>query len=171
VPHCQDGCQTNSRRYDDLLSTDCVDLTAWLYLCDWGQYGRPPLAFSWASCFSLQQHNCHLWLSGLCPGQPGWAGTERKHSSTHTYCASSIYYDPCIVMKSFMCRVFFHNCPPSCPWSTSWTGTLHFILHTFLHPIIVFFSQHMPIPLHTKRQTKENLGDFGKNCQASKLKL
>jgi len=25
-------------------------------------------------------------------------------------------------------------------------GTLHFILHTFLHPIIVFFSQHMPIP-------------------------
>jgi len=27
-----------------------------------------------------------------------------------------------------------------------WPGTLHFILHTFLHPIIVFFSQHMPIP-------------------------
>ena len=31
-------------------------------------------------------------------------------------------------------------------WSTYWSGTLHFILHAFLHPIIVFFSQHMPIP-------------------------
>jgi len=30
-------------------------------------------------------------------------------------------------------------------WSTSWPATLHFILYTFLHPIIVFFSQHMPI--------------------------
>ena len=30
--------------------------------------------------------------------------------------------------------------------ATSWPCTLHFILHTFLHPIIVFFSQHMPIP-------------------------
>ena len=35
---------------------------------------------------------------------------------------------------------------PSFLWSTSWPGTPHFILHTFLHPIIVFFSQHMPIP-------------------------
>ena len=35
---------------------------------------------------------------------------------------------------------------PSFLWSTSWPGTLHFILHTILHPIIVFFSQYMPIP-------------------------
>ena len=42
--------------------------------------------------------------------------------------------------------VFFHNLSPSFLWSTSWPGTLHFIRHTFLHPIIVFFSQHMPIP-------------------------
>jgi len=41
--------------------------------------------------------------------------------------------------------VFFHNLSPSFLWSTSWPGTLHFILHTFLHPIIIFFSQHMPI--------------------------
>jgi len=27
VSNCQDGCQTNSRRYDDLLSTDRVDLS------------------------------------------------------------------------------------------------------------------------------------------------
>jgi len=42
--------------------------------------------------------------------------------------------------------VFFHNLSPSFLWSTCWPGTHHFILHTFLHPIIVFFSQHMPIP-------------------------
>jgi len=30
------------------------------------------------------------------------------------------------------------------PW------TLYFILHAFLHPIITFFSQHMPIPSHSK---------------------
>jgi len=28
----------------------------------------------------------------------------------------------------------------------SWSWTLNFILHTFLHPIIIFFSQHIPIP-------------------------
>ena len=27
LSNCQDGCQTNSRRYDDLLSTDRVDLS------------------------------------------------------------------------------------------------------------------------------------------------
>jgi len=27
------------------------------------------------------------------------------------------------------------------------SGTIHFIFHTILHPIIVFFLQHMPIPL------------------------
>ena len=31
-------------------------------------------------------------------------------------------------------------------WSSSWSWTLNFILHTFLHPIIIIFSQHMPIP-------------------------
>jgi len=31
-------------------------------------------------------------------------------------------------------------------WSSSWSWTLNFILHTFLYPIIIFFSQHMPIP-------------------------
>jgi len=42
-----------------------------------------------------------LWLSGLCPGQPGWAGTTRNiHPLTpivvinHPLSASSIFYDP-----------------------------------------------------------------------------
>jgi len=49
-------------------------------------------------------------------------------------------------IQSTCSKVFFHNLSPSFLWSTSWPATLHFILHTFLHPIIVFFSQHMPIP-------------------------
>ena len=52
-----------------------------------------------------------------------------------------------ILPVQFNClTVFFHNLAPSFLWSTSWPGTLHFILHTFLNPIIVFFSQQMPIP-------------------------
>jgi len=52
-----------------------------------------------------------------------------------------------ILPVQFLCLTFFfHNLSPSFLWSTSWPGTLC-ILHTFLHPIIVFFSQHMPIPL------------------------
>ena len=49
-------------------------------------------------------------------------------------------------VQSTCLTVFSHNLSPSFLWSTSWPGTLHFKLHTFLHPIIVFFSQHMPIP-------------------------
>jgi len=42
-----------------------------------------------------------LWLTGFCPGQPGWASTRRNiHPLTsimvigHPLSASSIYYDP-----------------------------------------------------------------------------
>jgi len=53
------------------------------------------------------------------------------------------WHPPC----SIVCLiVFFHNLSPTFPLSTSWPGTLNFIVHTFLQPIIVFFSQHMPIP-------------------------
>jgi len=46
-----------------------------------------------------------------------------------------------------MClTVFLHNLSPSPLWSPSWSGTLHFILNIFLQLIIVFFSQHMPVP-------------------------
>ena len=50
-------------------------------------------------------------------------------------------------VQSTCLAVFLHNLCPSFLWSTSWPGILHLILHTFLHPIIVFFSQHMLIPL------------------------
>jgi len=52
-----------------------------------------------------------------------------------------------ILRVQLMClTVFLHNLSPSFLWSTSWPGTLHFIIYRFLHSIIVFFSQHMPIP-------------------------
>jgi len=43
--------------------------------------------------------------------------------------------------------VFSHNLSPSFLWFNSWSRTLRFIFHIFLQPIIVFFLQHMPIPL------------------------
>jgi len=67
--------------------------------------------------------------------------THRTHQSSLS--AFSIYYDTW--HPPYSIHVLFHNLSPSFLWSTSWPGTLHFILHTFLHPIIVFFSQHMPI--------------------------
>ena len=53
-------------------------------------------------------------------------------------------------VQSTFLTVFLYNLSPSFLWSTSsWPGILHFIglVHKFLHPIIVFFSQHTPIPL------------------------
>ena len=96
-----------------------------------------------------------LRLSGLCPGQPAWAGTRRNiHPLTpivvinHPLSASSIFYNswhpPCSIYVTD--GLFPQSLSPSFLWSTSWLGTLQFILHTFLHPIIVFFLQHMPIP-------------------------
>jgi len=93
-----------------------------------------------------------LWLSGLCPGQPGWAGTRRNiHPLTpivvinHPSSASSIFYSPrhppCSI---YVPNSFFHNHSPSFLWSTSWPGTLHFMLHTCLHTIIVHFCSTCP---------------------------
>ena len=80
---------------------------------------------------------------------------KKKHSPTHTHrghqsplSASSIYYDPW--HPPYSIHVLYNLFPQSLPsflWSTSWPGTLHFILHTFLQPIIIFFSQHIPILL------------------------
>jgi len=75
---------------------------------------------------------------------------QKKHSPTHT-CRGHLLPPSVMIYgilpAQFTClTVFFHNLSPSFLWSTCWPGTLNFILHTFLHPIIVFFSQHMPIP-------------------------
>ena len=68
----------------------------------------------------------------------------------HPLSAFSIYYD----LWHLLCSIYVSESlfPQSLFMFSlvyllgSWPGTLHFILHTFLHPIIVFFSQHMPIP-------------------------
>jgi len=97
-----------------------------------------------------RNHFTALWnLSGTT--RVSWY--QKKHSPTHTHrghqssqSAFSIYYDPWHPPYSIHVLVFLHNLSPSPLGSTSWSQTLHFILHTFLHPIIVFYSQHMPIP-------------------------
>ena len=90
----------------------------------------------------------------LCPGLPEWTGTEETFSHSHQSWSSAIFYQlpPSTTIHSIlpvqvMClTVFLHNLCPSPLRSTSLSVTLHFILHTFFHPIVVFFSQHMPIP-------------------------
>jgi len=49
----------------------------------------------------LRSHTSVLWLYGICPGQPGWAGTRKNIQPLTpivvincTSSASSIYYDP-----------------------------------------------------------------------------
>jgi len=42
--------------------------------------------------------------------------------------------------------VLTYNLFPGLLWSSPWSWTLNLMLHTFLHPVIVIFSQHMPIP-------------------------
>jgi len=78
---------------------------------------------------------------------------QKKHSPTHTHrglqssllLSLSTTIHGILPIQSTCFTVFFHNLSPSFLWSTSWPGSLHFILHTFLHPIIISFSQHMPI--------------------------
>jgi len=73
-------------------------------------------------------HTTILWLSGFCPGQPGWAGTRRNiHPLTpimvicHPLSASSIYDDlwhpPCDSIQSLhnVCWQMIErtSCPPT----------------------------------------------------------
>ena len=91
-----------------------------------------------------------------------WSGTTRvgryqkKLTHSHPSWSSDILYQlPLFTMiHSILCvqftclTVLFDNLSPGPLWSSSWPWTLNFILHAFLHPIIIIFSQHMPIPTH-----------------------
>ena len=97
---------------------------------------------------SKHTHNCFIAL-WILSGTTRVSRYQKKYSPTHThrghqYFVSTIH--GILPIQSTCFTVFFHNLSPSFLWSTSWPGTLHFILHTFLHPVIVFFSQDMPIP-------------------------
>jgi len=91
-----------------------------------------------------------LWILSGTTRVSQW---QKKHSPTHTHhgdqsslSASSNDYHPWHPPYSIHALYSLFPQSASFLWSTSWPGTLHFILHTFLHPIIIFFSQHMPIP-------------------------
>ena len=56
-----------------------------------------------------------------------------------------------------MClTVLSDNLSPGPLWSSSWCCTLYFILHAFLHPVIIFFSQHMPITMQPGHISNNN---------------
>ena len=91
-----------------------------------------------------------------------WSATTRvgryqkQHSPTHTHPGHRTSFInflhllrsiASILCVQFMClTVLFDNLSPGLLWSSSWSWTLYFILHAFLHPVIIFFSQHMPMP-------------------------
>ena len=76
-------------------------------------------------------HTTILRLCGICPGQPGWAGTRRNiHPLTlivvinHPYLLSpSITIHGILRIQSTCSTVFFHNPSPSFLWSTSGIST------------------------------------------------
>ena len=101
----------------------------------------------------------HTWLfNGRWSGTTRVGRYQKKHSPAHTHPDhqtsfinflhllrfTTIYS---ILYAQFTClTVLFDNLFPGPLWSFSWPWTLNFILHAFLHPVIIFFSQHMPIP-------------------------
>ena len=93
----------------------------------------------------------HNRLTAVGPGRPVPQQTlTHSHSS---WSSDMLYHLPPFTTISgihfvhFTClTVLSYNLSPGPLWSSSWSWTLNFILHIFLHPIIIFFSQHMPIP-------------------------
>ena len=78
-----------------------------------------------------------LWLSGLCPRQPEWAGTiHLSWSSIIPYLLSPSFTIHGILPIQFTClTVIFNNLSPSFLWSASWPDTstsysLHFFIQT-----------------------------------------
>ena len=96
--------------------------------------------------FIEHTHTTVLQLSGLWPGQPGWAGTRRNiHLSYLSWSSVILYLLPASItihgnlpVQLTCVTVFFHNLSPTFLRSFSWPGTLNFILHTFLHHCLLF---------------------------------
>ena len=84
------------------------------------------------------------------PGRPVPEETfTRSHPSWSTYFLyhlSSFATVHGILFIQLTCLTVLSNNPFPGPLSSStWYWTLNFILHAFLHPIIIIFSQHMPM--------------------------
>jgi len=93
--------------------------------------------YHYAIYTSAHTHTTILWLSGFCPGQPGWAGTRRNIHPLRPIVviscllsASSIYCNPWHPPCSIdMPEVWFHNLSPRFLWSV-YLLARHHPLHT-----------------------------------------
>ena len=85
---------------------------------------------------------------------PGRPLPEETLTHSHPSWSLDILYQlpPFTTIHSILCvqftclTVLFDNLSPRPLWSSCWSSALYFILHEFLHPVIIFSSQHMPIP-------------------------
>ena len=70
MSNCQDGCQTNSRRYDDLLSTDRVDLSntyrVIVLVMGLGHGGATAVQPNTVSVFTVQRYASAVCAVAVC---------------------------------------------------------------------------------------------------------
>jgi len=130
--------------------------------CSHFTLGNPKKSFSTAlfihtsDCLPYHRRNTHTQLFNSLLSKTTWIGRyQMKQSPRHTLpdhqtsfinfhlvrsTASSLFsLCACQSFSTTSVRVLFGLS------LGSWT--LYFILHTFFHPTIIFFSQHMPMPL------------------------
>ena len=97
----------------------------------------------------------HNHLTAFVRDNPGRPVPEETLTHSHPTWSLDILYHLApfttihgILFVHFTCFTILSDnlSPPGPLWSSSWSWTLNFILHAFLHPIIIIFSQHMPIP-------------------------
>ena len=99
-------------------------------------------------------NNNNNHLTAVCPGQPVSASTRRNIHPLTPILVNVLPLSPFSfwngpwhpLYSAYVLTVLSNNLFPGPLWSSPWSWTLNFILHTFLHPVIVIFSQHMPIP-------------------------
>jgi len=111
--------------------------------------------------FSVLCHTHTQPFNGLKSGTIRVGRFQKKHSPTHTHpdhqkSFINFLHLLCSIVQFTCLTVLFDNLSPGPLWSSSWSWALYFILHAFLHPIIIFFSQHMPIPTQSSVCLLEN---------------
>ena len=102
-------------------------------------------------------------FNGLWSGTT-WVGRyQKKHSPNHTHPDHQTSFIIFLHLQRSTASSLFNLSA----WQSSLTtslkvlfglplglGPCHFILHAFLHPVIIFFSQHMPIPSQSQKGNK-----------------
>ena len=101
-----------------------------------------------------RHRNNNNHLTAVCPGQPGRPVPEETFTRSHPSWSTYFLYhlSPFAVVHGILfiqltcLTVLSNNHVPGPLWSSPWSWTLNFILYALLHPVIIIFSQHMPIP-------------------------